>query len=215
MSILLLDTSSKKIEFSYWTEGNLKLKKELPPEDNADMLIYYIKKSFNENSLKLKDIRFVSLSNGPGSFTGLRIGSAIAKGICYSTGSKLIEISTLDMIANKYRGSNKIVSMIFSNTRRSEFYYCEYEKINGKLARLSDYEKDIFSDISGYGCIFVVNEKGLENFIKEPGIEIMNVSDLPNSVSQLDLTMDSINGGELSNFSNSEPFYMNDFIPKI
>lgn len=218
MSILLLDTSSKKIEFSFWRNGNLILKEELPPDENADMLIYYLKKTFVERMIKLQDIRYVSLSNGPGSFTGLRIGSAIAKGICYCTGSKLIEINTLDLIANKYNGSSKVISMIFSNTRTSEFYYCEYEKINGKLARLSEYKKDIFSEIPAEGFIYVVNDNSIGNFInfiKGSDKDIKDLSDPANSVSQLELTMEYIEGGEFSNYKNSEPFYMNDFIPKI
>ena len=142
MNILLIDSSSGIIEFSYFSEGKFIINEVLPTGKNADMLICFIKKAFNKIGIELEDIRYVSLSNGPGSFTGLRIGSAIAKGICFCTLCKLIEINTLDIIANKYNGGKKIISMIFSKMRSHEFYFCEYEKIDGKLIKVSEYQSD-------------------------------------------------------------------------
>lgn len=218
MNILLIDSSSKTIEFSYYSEGKFIINETLPSDKNADMLIYFIKNSFNKRNIDLKEIRFVSLSNGPGSFTGLRIGSAIAKGICFCTDSKLIEISTLDIIANKFPGGKKVISMIFSGMRSGEFYYCEYEKINEKLIRLSGYKKDKFEKISKDGYYLVINEKIKEDFIKEFNItitEISELSDLSNSNSHLELALESIKNGVFSNYNDSEPFYMTEFVPKI
>lgn len=215
MNILLIDTSSAKIEFSYFEDKKFKIKEVLPPENNADMLIYFIKKSFNEKGINLNDIGYVSLSNGPGSFTGLRIGSAIAKGICFCTGSKLIEISTLDIIANKFNGDKKIISMIFSNLRTTEFYYCEYEKIDGNLIRLSDYKKDLPENILKNGYEFVVNEKDHKNVFNIFNIKFSDLSEIPNSDSHLELTLESIKKRVFSNYNISEPLYMNEFIPKI
>ena len=212
-NILLLDTSSKKIEFSYIKDGLLLINERLPESENADMLIYHVKKTFNDKGIELKDIRYVSLSNGPGSFTGLRIGSAIAKGICYCTGSKLIEISSLDILANKYSGENNVISIIFSNTRTSEFYYCGYGRKDGKLIRLSDYKKDKPEDIFKDGFDIVADEYINNDHFREFEINVKDLSGNSNSESQLDLTTEAIENGIFSNFNTSEPFYMNEFIP--
>lgn len=213
LNILLLDTSSKKIEFSYIKDGLLLINERLPESENADMLIYHVKKTFNDKGIELKDIRYVSLSNGPGSFTGLRIGSAIAKGICYCTGSKLIEISSLDILANKYSGENNVISIIFSNTRTSEFYYCGYGRKDGKLIRLSDYKKDKPDDIFKDGYDIVADEYINNDHFREFEINVKDLSGISNSESQLDLTTEAIENGMFSNFNTSEPFYMNEFIP--
>ncbi len=214
-NILLLDTSSKTIEFSYQKDGLFLISERLPQSENADMLIFHIAKLFNEKSIDLKDIRYVSLSNGPGSFTGLRIGSAIAKGICFCSESKLIEISSLDILANKYNGAKKVISVIFSNTKTSEFYFCEYEKKDGKLIRLSDYKKDKPEFIFKDGYDIVINEEINTKLFREFENNIRDLSGISNSESQSDLTMYAIENGIFSDYNISEPFYMNDFIPNI
>lgn len=215
MNILLIDSSSGNIEFSCFSEGKFIINEALPPGKNADMLIFFMKNAFNKTGIELEDIRYVSLSNGPGSFTGLRIGSAIAKGICYCTHSKLIEINSLDIIANKYTGGKKIISMIFSGMRTLEFYYCEYEKINGKLLRVSEYQSDKLENILKEGYDVVLNEKIREDIIKEFNITIPDLSEISNSHSHIELTLEAIKEGKFGNFNISEPFYMSEFIPKI
>ena len=53
----------------------------------------------SENGLKAKDLAAVAVSEGPGSYMGLRIGVSLAKGIAYAANTKLIGISTLEVIA--------------------------------------------------------------------------------------------------------------------
>lgn len=213
MNILLLDTSSGKIEFSYFSNGVIEVY-EIPPDHNADMLIFYIKKIFDENEISMKEIEYVSLSNGPGSFTGLRIGSAVAKGICFVNDCKLIEINTLDIIANKSKDDQKLISLIFSNTRSSEFYFCEYERKNGKLIRLSGYQKAKIDDIKKDGFNYFINEKPDEKFKTKNGLILNDLSEISNSTSHLELTMEHIENNMFIDFATSEPFYMHDFIPK-
>lgn len=215
MNILLIDSSSGIIEFSYFSEGKFIINEVLPTGKNADMLICFIKKAFNKIGIELEDIRYVSLSNGPGSFTGLRIGSAIAKGICFCTLCKLIEINTLDIIANKYNGGKKIISMIFSKMRSHEFYFCEYEKIDGKLIKVSEYQSDKIENILKRGYDVVLNEKIREDIFKEFNFIIPDLSEVSNSISHIELTLEAIKEGKFSNFNISEPFYMSEFIPKI
>ena len=79
MNILLLDCSSKTAGYAYARDGELVLEKTLPGSRNADSLIFEMRNDFSAKGIAFKDIDVVSLSNGPGSFTGLRIGSANCK----------------------------------------------------------------------------------------------------------------------------------------
>ncbi|MEO6695534.1 MAG: tRNA (adenosine(37)-N6)-threonylcarbamoyltransferase complex dimerization subunit type 1 TsaB, partial [Ignavibacteria bacterium] len=158
MGILLIESSSEKIEFGYAVEQEIIINEKLDINCNADTLTYFLKRSFENNNIKFGEIEFVSLSNGPGSFTGLRIGSAIAKGICFTTGSKLIEISTLDIIAGKYKSKKNIISLVTSNSRLSEFYYCEYSVNDDKVKRISEYKIDCAEKIFKQDFIYLINE---------------------------------------------------------
>lgn len=223
MGIILIETSSKKIEFGYADENKLLFSETLDPNDNADTLTFYISKAFKKYGLNFKEIEYVSLSNGPGSFTGLRIGSAIAKGICFVNGSHLIEIPTLDIIATKVliesdtkvSAKQKITSMIFSNMRTMEFYYCEYEFNPGKLKRVSEYKTGLLEDFIENDSIFITNEDLPRDIGKKFHDKIKNASSRSNIPSQLDLTLKYIDERRICDYNLSEPFYMKDFVPKI
>jgi len=215
LGILLIESSSKKIEFGYAEDSGIVLMKVLDTESNADTLTYYIKESFSKQNIKFENIDFVSLSNGPGSFTGLRIGSAIAKGICFATGSKLIEVSTLDIIANKLKSEGKIISLIFSNRRSLEFYFCEYAFESGKLKRISDYKTGPAEIIINGDCLYLINERPDADLPEEIRNKLKDVSEYSNIPSQLELTKEFIADNKYSNFKTSKPFYMKEFVPKI
>ena len=48
-----------------------------------------------ENNLSFNDINYIALTNGPGYFTGIRVGAAYASGLAYAAGAKIIQISSL------------------------------------------------------------------------------------------------------------------------
>lgn len=178
--------------------------------------MFEIRKDLEAKCIPFKDIDVVSLSNGPGSFTGLRIGSAIAKGICFSTGAKLVEIVTLDIIAGMHKSPNEYAAVIYSGMRTGEFYYAVYTN-EGKLMRIGDYASDTLDVILKRTKDIVINEKidFSENF--EDVSKEMNVFDVGSDMirEQLELTMEKIERSEFSDISTSEPFYMQEFKPLV
>jgi tRNA threonylcarbamoyladenosine biosynthesis protein TsaB len=211
MKILLLETSSGKIEFGYAEDNNFIVSKQLSKEENADSLIYNIKLEFENAKLSASDIEVVSLSNGPGSFTGLRIGSAVAKGICMVNQCKLVEIPTLDIIANKYKKDGEVISAIFSNSKTNEFYYSNYKIENHKIKRTSDYKIGLIENFYKECSTILLNDEKTGNI--PAGIDFINLSDKSNLPSQVELTIEYIDKSLFSDFNKSEPFYMKEFIP--
>lgn len=215
MKILFVDTSSKKIEFGCSANSEIVLKEKLDSKHSADSLTYFIKESFGKNKLSLKQIDVVSLSNGPGSFTGLRIGSAIAKGICFATGSKLILLPTLDIIAGKFKSDEKIISLISSNIKSREYYFSEYVCQSDKMERISDYRTGLLDEIILLDAEFVINEEADEDIKTAFNGRLNAVSAQSNIDSMLKLTKELIEQGQFSDYKTSEPYYMKEFVPKI
>lgn len=216
MKILLIETSSNVIEFGYAEDNRILTQKRLNEGENADTIVYYIKKEFDEKIFNVKEIDVVSISNGPGSFTGIRIGSAISKGICFALNCKLIEIITLDIIANKYRLKNNIrnsekiiMSLIYSNMKTKEYYAGNYKVENNRLIKIKDYQVKKLEELEMQKSIMVANE--LKDEDRDFGIGILGeVSSIP---SQLDLTLEKIKENLFSDPRTSEPFYLKEFIP--
>jgi tRNA threonylcarbamoyladenosine biosynthesis protein TsaB len=210
LKILLIDSSSKNVEFGYFN-GEKLYEKKLNRESTADSLIYEIKEDFTRNGFKFSEIEYVSLSNGPGSFTGLRIGSAIAKGICFGLGARLVEVITLDIIANKVSSDKVIVPLIFSNMKSEEFYYNGYVKTDNVLKHISGYKIGRLESIDTEGKVFVINEPEQKDLLNER--ESIDVSGLSSMQSQLELTLQRIEKNLFSDITVSEPFYIKSFEP--
>jgi len=80
----------------------------------------------------------VAVSLGPGSFTGLRVGLALAKGLCFGTGAALVGVPTLDALAEGLCEADGLVAPV-RDARRGEIFFSVYEARAGRLKRLCDY----------------------------------------------------------------------------
>jgi tRNA threonylcarbamoyladenosine biosynthesis protein TsaB len=196
-NLLLIDCSGKHVEFGFYADSILIINKKLDGDNNADSLIYNLAIELDKKGLFLRDVEYVSVSNGPGSFTGLRIGLAIAKGICFSTGAKLICISSLDVLANKSQFDRDFAVLIPANTKLNEYYYCTYNKSGKELKRLDDYKVSLLDDI------------------KKLDVKIFSEEDFSSSniESLLKLSLRAIDENNFTNYETAEPFYMKEFVP--
>lgn len=86
----------------------------------------------------INDVDKLAVSIGPGSFTGIRIGVAVAKGLAYSLGKKIVGINELDAIAyGAVETDCEIIPII--DARKERGYYSRYKYENGELVRTDDY----------------------------------------------------------------------------
>src|SRR6187401_413646 len=68
------------------------------PMNHASFLQPAIQSLLKKNNVELKELQAVAISNGPGSYTGLRVGLASAKGLCFALNIPLITLSTLEVM---------------------------------------------------------------------------------------------------------------------
>ena len=124
MSLILnIETSSKNCSVCLSSKG--KLIQSFDSEDDtfrhSELLTSCIQDILSENNIDVKDLSVISIGIGPGSFTGLRIGFSVAKGLCYPHNINLVGISSLKIIANSVIKENKnIISLIKD---KGEYYY--------------------------------------------------------------------------------------------
>lgn len=107
----------------------LSLKETTEHANHAAMLIVMIEQVLQEAKYDAKMLDAIVLSAGPGSYTGLRIGTATAKGMCYALNKPLIAVDSLQALANGMRanaGERKCIYCPTIDARRNEIYYGLY-----------------------------------------------------------------------------------------
>lgn len=80
----------------------------------------------NMIELDMNTLDAIAIASGPGSFTGLRIGSATAKGLCFALGKPLVEVPTLEGLAWNLWGADRVVCPLM-DARRGQVYAAAYE----------------------------------------------------------------------------------------
>ena len=178
----------------------------------------------SENGLKAKDLAAVAVSEGPGSYMGLRIGVSLAKGIAYAANTKLIGISTLEVIAQcaldeKENRFTHIVPMI--DAGRMEVYTAVYDH---SLKQISPTEAKIL-DSGNFGELIAESNvlfcgNGAPKFGR---LLSETLGSLPENVTILDqaplasglriAASKALEEDRLSDLAYFQPFYLKEFIP--
>lgn len=147
--ILCIDTAIEKCSVSLTWEGKTIDKIEHDDAFKASEVLHsLIKKLLDVNEKLASDIRAIAINGGPGSYTGLRIGAASAKGLCYALNIPLIHIDGLILmtygIINRYHqtGFDYYIPMI--DARRMEVYTCI---LNDKYENFLEPQPVILSEV--------------------------------------------------------------------
>ena len=121
--ILNIETATKNCSVALAKDGKTILCKEIAEEgySHAERLHVFIDEIINEVGITFQELSAIAVSQGPGSYTGLRIGVSAAKGLCYALGVPLIAVDTLQVLASQAKVSNGLIIPML-DARRMEVY---------------------------------------------------------------------------------------------
>lgn len=127
MPVLGIDSSTDKLAVGLADPRAVIAEKTITSAyEHASHIIGVIDALLTESSLSIKDLSGVAVAIGPGSFTGLRIGLAVAKGMTVALGIPIIGVSTFEVLA--HRLSSRFDSFyLAAQARRGEYYLCRVE----------------------------------------------------------------------------------------
>jgi tRNA threonylcarbamoyladenosine biosynthesis protein TsaB len=123
--IISIETATKVCSVALHADGQLMATQSLHVEkSHAESLLGTIDHLLAITHYSAKDLRAVALSSGPGSYTGLRIGTSAAKGLCYALEIPLIAVNTLEAMAHGVQpyNTNQALLCPMIDARRMEVY---------------------------------------------------------------------------------------------
>lgn len=228
--ILHLETASPVCSVALSRNGTLLgYRESTEDKSHATRLTGFIQELLEENGISADDLEAISLSMGPGSYTGLRIGASVAKGLAYGSGIPVIGIPTLLSLAKGFSVSHSGKAAIAAaqgpvllcpmlDARRMEVYTAFYDT---RLNEIKPVEAIILEPLSFSALtddqlllMFGTGSNKAAEIISHPNARFF--MDIKLSASfHADLAETLFNRSEFLDTAYFEPHYLKEFIASI
>ena len=216
MKILHIETSSRNCSVAISDGEKLLCLCEEVSENykQSESLHTFVEWALEGAEISLKEIEAVSLGKGPGSYTGLRIGAASAKGFCYGLKVPLIAVNSLETMIEPFLRQNYDVIIPLIDARRMEVYCAIFdgnsgEMISGTEAKILDEQS--FTELEGKKILFVGDgaKKAKEILQLENADFVENI--YPSAKYLIKKSVEKFNRQDFEDVAYFEPFYLKDF----
>lgn len=219
MSLILnIDTSTEICSAAIAREGHVvALRENGEGLNHSTLLGVYVDELLKENNWSADDLDAIAVSMGPGSYTGLRIGVSLAKGICFGAGKPLIAVSTLEALARTIaeREGEDIYYCPMIDARRMEVYTAIYDREGHVIQdiRAEVIGEESFADLlAARELLFFGNGSDkVKGILSHPNARFMD--EVSTSAGNMAAIAErKFIGKQFEDVAYFEPFYLKDFV---
>ena len=213
--ILNIETATKNCSVALAKEGKIVACKEIAEQNfsHAEKLHVFIEELLTENQLQFSDLSAIAVSQGPGSYTGLRIGVSSAKGFCYALNIPMIAIDTLQLIAKQIQIEDGIIIPMI-DARRMEvftaFYDKNYQQIRNTQAEIID--ETSYQEISEIIHLVGDGTEKFKNTLTDNKFIFHSDVVFPSAKQMTQLSFDKFLKNDFVDVAYFEPYYLKDFV---
>lgn len=215
MLVLAIDTATKIGSVALYDDkigviGEINLYVKV---NHSNVIMDAVDSLFKLSGLTIKDVDRIAVTIGPGSFTGIRIGTAIAKGLAYSLKKTIVGVNELDVLAHMGENREDIIVPLI-DARKERVYFSKYRYIDNILLREEEYKdgelREILDDLKGKKVTFIgdgatVNEKLINEILEKDYTIFSKANSIPRAgvAAQISLHLPE------DNLYTLEPLYVN------
>ena len=213
--ILNIETATKNCSVSLTKSGVVLICKEMAEEgySHAEKLHVFIEQVLQESGVSFNELNAVAVSQGPGSYTGLRIGISAAKGLCFALDIPLIAIDTLAVLAAQANVSDGMVVSVI-DARRMEVYSAIFDSQNKKVREVAAeiITEDSFKDTNGK--VYFVGDclEKCKTVLKQDNFVFLDAIIYPSAKEMATLSYEKFQKGDTVDVAYFEPYYLKDFM---
>ncbi len=214
--ILLLESSTTNCSVGLSVNGELiAIREANEGYTHSEHMASFIQDVLSEANIRSKDLDTIAVGKGPGSYTGLRIGVSLAKGISYAAEIPIISIESLRIIAHQMSEVDAVYYVPMTDARRMEVYTAVYD---AELNRLTDIEAKILDENSFHehlkegSCLFAGDGASkFKDVCNDASAKF--VDDLyPSCKGMAKLAEEKFEKQDFEDSAYFEPFYLKEFI---
>jgi len=213
--ILNIETATKNCSVAIAKNGETILCKEIAEEgySHAEKLHVFIEEVIAEAGISVQDLDAIAVSQGPGSYTGLRIGVSAAKGLCFALNIPLIAVDTLQTLAAQVNVSEgKIIPML--DARRMEVYSAVF---NANLEIERPIQAEIITEESFKNLIETIYFVGdcadkCKTVLTKDNFVFLEEIKYPSAKEMSKISFDKYKISDIVDVAYFEPYYLKDFM---
>jgi len=216
MKILAIDTATEACSVALKIEDQSVEIFELIPRAHTERVLPMVDQLLAEAALSLNQLDAIAFDCGPGSFTGVRVGTSVAQGLAFSVDLPVIPISSLAALAQLAYRENKAEHVLSSiDARMSEMYWAGYSLDSGimilqgeeKVTPVSEVKADGPWHAIGSGWDTFGNELQQANWVN---VTSYTKDQFPHAQDIATLAAKSYQNGQLVSAENAIPSYIRD-----
>jgi len=183
-------------------------------QSHAVQLGIFLDKALQELESRGESLSAVAVSSGPGSYTGLRIGVSMAKGVCYARQIPLIAVPSLQVTAAQVHADADTLLCPMTDARRMEVYTAVFDNLLKPVSETQALIIDAasLSDLPQGKKVFIFGDGAAKasKVISREGVTLL--ADLyPRAEDMVPLALDAYNAKRFEDVAYFEPFYLKEF----
>jgi len=218
-TFLIIDTSTEACSVAVVKNDEIFFEQDVTPRSHTKMVLPMVDSLLTQASLSINDLNAIAWGRGPGSFTGVRIGTGIMQGLALGANKPVIAVSTLAAMAQQAideLNAPQIIAAI--DARMGEVYWGVFNNVNG-LATLVDVEmvvkpeninSDLISDkpYVGVGTAW----ETYPQLTKLGDIKVAQEILYPSSKAMAPLVLNAWKNDEIMDVDDASPVYVRDTV---
>lgn len=220
-TLLMIETSGSRCSVALTCHAGLISRTLHEPMQHASRLAPLVREVMQEAHRAFSDLHAVAVSIGPGSYTGLRIGLSLAKGLCQATGARLIALSTFDILRlslflHRPEAAGKSV-LLCLNSKKDHLYLTVFDAEGHSVVPPENYPREAWNQIAeNLPHPGVAAGPGAGTFAEAVGIDLGEVfKDIePVAEAAVPLALEAWREERFHSLHEATPLYLSGFSPR-
>jgi tRNA threonylcarbamoyladenosine biosynthesis protein TsaB len=167
--IIAIDTALSSCSVALSDHGSVSSLREHEPRQHVRLVLPMVEEVLKQGGLSINDIDAIGFNQGPGSFTGLRIGLGVVQGLAFGANMRAVPVSTLQTMAQAAIDHTPVsvgdLVMPLIDARMNEVYWGIYKNIDGRAQSVCADALNIPEDVGGVMLDLNILEQAANNNI--------------------------------------------------
>lgn len=216
MKLLAIDTVTEACSAALWFDGEVQERFELAPRRHTTLILPMVQQLLADSGLSLSQLDALAVDRGPGSFTGVRIGTGVVQGLAYAVDLPVVPVSSLATLAQAVwqKLQHKHVLALI-DARMQEVYWARYEFVEKEMVLVGEERVDPLAQVTmaeglTVYCVGSGSRLYQEQLQSRPGCQVLtdSVYDFPHAAVLAGLAVNAYDRNEVVSADQLEPIYL-------